>query len=125
MANFLAPVASEANMSGPLGWIADSWIEGIMEVISNRILWNYLVGAILILSFQWLLPLLGIGEFLPDSLLIDCLASLFCNEGEITQGLCTNILFILCGFDEAQASFMTHIHGCKYFSSPDEQDPAA
>merc|ERR1712038_1426518 len=76
-----APVASEANMSGPLGWIADSWIEGIME---------------------WLLPLLGIGEFLPDSLLIDCLASLFCNEGEITQGLCTNILFILCGFDEAQ-----------------------
>ena len=46
--------------------------------------------------------LMGIGEFLPDSFLIDCLASLFCHEGEITQGLCTNILFVLCGFDEAQ-----------------------
>ena len=48
---------------------------------------------------------MGIGEFLPDSLLIDCLASLFCNEGELTQGLCTNILFILCGFDEAQVDY--------------------
>ena len=37
LANFLAPVASEANMSGPLGWIADSWIEGIMEVYSVTI----------------------------------------------------------------------------------------
>lgn len=81
LANLLAPVAGEANMGGPIGWIADSWIEGMLE---------------------WLLGLMGIGEFLPDSLLIDCLASLFCNEGEITQGLCTNILFILCGFDEAQ-----------------------
>ena len=51
---------------------------------------------------------MGIGEFLPDSLLIDCLASLFCNEGEITQGLCTNILFILCGFDEAQVAFISN-----------------
>merc|ERR1712098_1039047 len=24
---------------------------------------------------------------------IDCLASLFCHEGELTQGLCTNILY--------------------------------
>jgi len=81
LANLLAPVAGEANMGGPIGWIADSWIEGMLE---------------------WLLGLMGIGEFLPDSLFIDCLASLFCHEGELTQGLCTNILFIICGFDEAQ-----------------------
>jgi len=81
LANLLAPVAGEANMGGPLGWIADSWIAGMLD---------------------WLMGLMGIGEFLPDSFLIDCLASLFCHEGEITQGLCTNILFVLCGFDEAQ-----------------------
>jgi len=81
LANLLAPVAGEANMGGPLGWIADSWVAGMLD---------------------WLLGLMGIGEFLPDSFLIDCLASLFCHEGEITQGLCTNILFVLCGFDEAQ-----------------------
>lgn len=116
-------MASEANMSGPLGWIADSWIEGIMEVSS--IIWYHLTVLFNVECIQWLLPLLGIGEFLPDSLLIDCLASLFCNEGEITQGLCTNILFILCGFDEAQASYMTHVHGCYYSSCSDEQDPVA
>jgi len=81
LANFLAPVAGEANMGGPLGAIADSWLAGALD---------------------WLLNLMGIGEFLPDSWFIDCLASMFCHEGELTQGLCTNILFVLCGFDEAQ-----------------------
>ena len=51
---------------------------------------------------QFLMELMGVGEFLPSNLLMDCLASLFCHETEITQGLCTNILFVLCGFDEAQ-----------------------
>jgi len=80
LANFLAPVASEANMGGPLGWIAGLGIDGILDGI---------------------LSMMGVGEFLPSNLLIDCLASLFCHESA-TQGLCTNILFILCGFDEAQ-----------------------
>jgi lysosomal acid lipase/cholesteryl ester hydrolase len=80
LANLLAPVAGEANMGGPLGWIADSILYGMLD---------------------FLMELMGVGEFLPSNLLIDCLATLFCHE-TITQGLCTNILFILCGFDEAQ-----------------------
>merc|ERR1711976_722099 len=32
---------------------------------------------------------------------MDLLATLFCHEGTV-QGLCSSILFILCGFDEAQ-----------------------
>jgi len=80
LANFLAPVASETNMGGPLGWIAGLGIDAIVDGI---------------------LSMMGVGEFLPSNLLIDCLASLFCHESA-TQGLCTNILFILCGFDEAQ-----------------------
>ena len=32
LANFLAPVASEANMGGPLGWIAGLGIDGIVDV---------------------------------------------------------------------------------------------
>jgi len=67
-------------MGGPLGWIAGIGIDGIADVI---------------------LSAMGVGEFLPDNWLVDCLASLFCHES-ITQGLCTNILFVLCGFDEAQ-----------------------
>ena len=46
--------------------------------------------------------MLGIGEFLPSNLLIDCLSSLFCHEGEVTQGICTSILFVLCGYDATQ-----------------------
>jgi len=80
LANLIAPVASEANMGGPLGWIAGLGIDGIADGI---------------------LSMMGVGEFLPSNLLIDCLATLFCHE-TVTQGLCTNILFILCGFDEAQ-----------------------
>ena len=51
---------------------------------------------------QGILDLMGVGEFLPDSWLIDCLSSLFCHEGEATQGICTSILFVLCGYDATQ-----------------------
>merc|ERR1712055_157185 len=79
LANFLAPVTSEVNMGGALGWIAGA---------------GWLIDDIL--------TLMGIGEFLPSNWLMDCLASLFCQEAEVTQGLCSNILFILCGYDENQ-----------------------
>lgn len=46
--------------------------------------------------------MLGVGEFLPNSWIVDCLSSLFCHEGEVTQGVCTSILFILCGYDPNQ-----------------------
>jgi len=78
LANFMAPVTSEANMGGPLGFIADA---------------GWLVDDIL--------TILGVGEFLPSSWFLDCLASIFCHEG-VTQGLCSNILFILCGYDKYQ-----------------------
>merc|ERR1719175_135758 len=78
LAHFLSPVAYVGHMQSPIGWIAS-------------------LGDAVYTILSWF----GIGEFLPSNLLIDCLASLFCHES-ITQGLCTNILFILCGFDEAQ-----------------------
>jgi len=79
LANFMAPVTSEAYMGGVIAWIADA---------------GWLIDDIL--------TLMGIGEFMPSNWLIDCLASMFCNEGEFTQGLCSNILFIICGYDEQQ-----------------------
>ena len=47
-----------------------------------------------------LLNMMGVGEFLPSNLFMDCLASLFCHSG--TADLCSNILFIIAGFDEQQ-----------------------
>ena len=36
LANFLAPVASETNMGGPLGWIAGFGVDGILDVICKH-----------------------------------------------------------------------------------------
>merc|ERR1711971_863576 len=62
LANLLAPVTSETNMGGPLGWIAEAG--GIIDDI---------------------LTLMGVGEFLPSNWLVDCLSSLFYHEGEKTH----------------------------------------
>jgi predicted alpha/beta hydrolase len=58
LAHFLAPVATVGHMKSPIAWIA-----GLQGVLG------------------WILDLLGIGEFLPSNGLMDCLASLFCQEG--------------------------------------------
>jgi len=78
LAHLLSPVAYVGHMESPIHWIA-----GLGDAINS------------------LLHLFGIGEFLPSNLLMDCLAALFCHAG-ITQGICTNILFVLCGYDEPQ-----------------------
>jgi len=78
LAHFLSPVAYVGHMQSPIGWIAS-------------------LGDFVYTILSWF----GIGEFLPSNMLIDCLASLFCHES-ITQGLCSNIMFILAGFDEGQ-----------------------
>ena len=44
---------------------------------------------------------MGLGEFLPSNWFIDWLAGIACDEGGI-PGVCESILFVLCGFDEAQ-----------------------
>lgn len=43
---------------------------------------------------------MGVGEFLPSNLFMDCIASMFCHSG--SSALCSNVLFIIAGFDEAQ-----------------------
>ena len=49
LANLLAPVAGEANMGGPLGWIADSWIAGMLDV-SDLI--NIITNSLLICFYK-------------------------------------------------------------------------
>jgi lysosomal acid lipase/cholesteryl ester hydrolase len=38
---------------------------------------------------------------MPSNFLMDIIADLFCDEG-ILQGICSSVIFVLCGFDEAQ-----------------------
>jgi hypothetical protein len=46
---------------------------------------------------------MGLGEFLPSNWLIDWFASVACDVGGV-PGVCESILFLLCGYDEAQVS---------------------
>merc|ERR1719341_187728 len=82
LANFLAPVASESEMGGPIGWLA-GFMDGIFDWVLEDIL-----------------NMMGVGEFLPSNLFMDCIASLFCQSG--SSFLCSNVLFVIAGFDEAQ-----------------------
>jgi len=77
LAHLLSPVAYVGHMESPIAWIA-----GLGPLVGD------------ILSF------LGIGEFLPSNLLMDCLASLFCHG--LTEAICSNIVFLLCGYDQEQ-----------------------
>ena len=47
---------------------------------------------------QWILNLLGVGEFLPSNALMDWFASKVCGEDEL-PAICSNIVFLLCGYD--------------------------
>jgi lysosomal acid lipase/cholesteryl ester hydrolase len=47
------------------------------------------------------MEILGVGEFLPSSWFMDLLADMFCDEG-FFQGICTNIIFLMVGYNEEQ-----------------------
>lgn len=44
----------------------------------------------------------GVDEFLPSSNFMEFIGQALCNDNAITQGLCGNVLFLLCGFDSGQ-----------------------
>lgn len=78
LASLLAPVAFVDHMKSPIKYIAP-----------------------FIHSFQWISNFLGGGEFLPSNFIMDFLASTVC-DFSFSDVACESILFILCGFDEAQ-----------------------
>jgi len=78
LASFLAPVAFVDHMKSPIKYVAP-----------------------FIDSVQWILDYLGGGEFLPSNMIMDILASYVC-DSSYTEAACESVLFLLCGFDEAQ-----------------------
>jgi len=71
---------------------------GYVEHIGSPI--KYLVPF---LGFiDWIVEHLGVGEFLPSNWLMDFIANLVCTESNPLEFVCENIVFLLCGYDEAQ-----------------------
>jgi len=78
LASFLAPVAYVDHMQSPIKYLAP------------------FTGSI-----QWIIDYLGSGEFLPSNFIMDFLASYVCDSSSLELA-CESVLFLLCGFDEAQ-----------------------
>ncbi|XP_071452980.1 lipase 3-like [Hetaerina americana] len=53
-------------------------------------------------QLEWVADELGINEFLPNSNVLDMVGSALCKDEAVTQSLCSNILFLLCGYDSQQ-----------------------
>ncbi|CAH0560008.1 unnamed protein product [Brassicogethes aeneus] len=49
-----------------------------------------------------LLDLIGVDEFLPNNAFMDSFGSVICGDHSITQILCENVLFALCGFSNKE-----------------------
>ncbi|RZC38778.1 hypothetical protein BDFB_014338 [Asbolus verrucosus] len=63
-------------------------------------------------SAEVLASLIGVNEFLPSDEFMDIIGEL-CKDGDITQILCTNILFFICGFspNEMNATILPVLMG--------------
>ena len=46
---------------------------------------------------QWIINNLGINEFLPSTDFFQLIGEQLCKENSTTVGICTNVLFLLCG----------------------------
>ncbi|XP_069680505.1 lipase 3-like [Periplaneta americana] len=53
-------------------------------------------------ELEWLLNLMGIYEFMPQTELLTLIGQVFCNDAAITQEICSNVLFLIGGYDSAQ-----------------------
>jgi len=45
---------------------------------------------------------MGMGEFLPSNWLMDFIAFWACGDGSLLEGVCENVVFLLCGYDQQQ-----------------------
>jgi len=79
LAHLLAPVAYVGHMVSPIGWIAPFEPE-----------------------VRYACDTVGFGNFLPSNQIVDAVASKICKNGDFLQEVCSSVLFLLCGFDQAQ-----------------------
>jgi len=62
---------------------------------------------------QFLQKLLGIDELLPQSKVMKYLAEYLCGHGGVEKDICSNIIFVLAGYDKPQLN-QVHIYIDEY-----------
>ena len=60
-------------------------------------------------SFQFLIKLLGIKDFAPSNWLVKLLADTICYN-HVTESICSNIMFLMCGYDTSNLNDVRYSH---------------
>lgn len=81
----LSPVSFVGNLSSPLLQLLAKLMLLVPEVISNTIM-----------------DLFGTYEFEPSESVIQDIAAIVCDQFSLLQGLCSNVIFLICGFSYQQ-----------------------
>jgi len=79
LAVLLAPIAYVDHMTSPIKYLAP--FAGMID---------------------WIAENMGMGEFLPSNWLMDFIAFWACGDGSLLEGVCENVVFLLCGYDQQQ-----------------------
>ena len=65
-----------------------------------------------LLCIQVLFSIFGDGEFFPNSALIKLLGKYVCPADMALEGLCENVLFLICGFDQKEMNMVSMCEDC-------------
>ncbi|CAB3373681.1 Hypothetical predicted protein [Cloeon dipterum] len=58
-------------------------------------------------QIEWIMSMFGVDEFLPSSGFMEFIGQALCNDGAWTQVICSNVLFLIVGFDSKQLNETT------------------
>ena len=56
---------------------------------------------------QYFLDMIGHGEFLPNDFLLDLLAKYVCTFDIVSEDVCEDVLFLICGFDKNNTNIVS------------------
>lgn len=65
------------------------------------------------------MTMMGVDEFLPTSEFMEFMGQTLCNDESLFQSLCSNVLFLIAGFDSQQLNEVTLLnnYAVKYFEN--------
>lgn len=101
----LAPVAFMSNLRSPMIRAAAVFLN-TLDVSVQIYFWPIFLK---IHYFQTATSVLGMYEFMPNNDLLGLGANAVCHDASFLQGLCSNVLFLIAGYNSAQLNTVSAI----------------
>ncbi len=126
----LAPVTTVKYIKGLFEWMSEFLVKDAIEVscanIHHTIKYNkqflpivcirfsgILIRLICIHIMQWFFKHFGTGEFFPSYEILKIVSQNLCTpDMKIIDGICEDVLFLICGFDRGDTNIVSLIMPC-------------